>query len=121
MGCRQGKLDGKKDEAATAAAAAEGPAATADASTDADAAGRDQAKEEGKTDDSPKLIVVFGATGTQGGSVVKYLKGDEKFKVRAVTRNAEGEKAKQLAEQGLGEILFKTRCLTVYLMHIFNS
>lgn len=105
MGCRQGKLDGKKDETATTAA--EGPAAaTADSATDA-AAGRDPAKEEGKEAvDSPKLIVVFGATGTQGGSVVEYLKGDESFRVRAVTRNAEGEKAKQLAEQGLAEQLF---------------
>jgi uncharacterized protein YbjT (DUF2867 family) len=48
----------------------------------------------------PKLIVVFGATGNQGGSVVRQLlaKG---FKVRGVTRSTSSEKAKAIISNGV--------------------
>lgn len=47
------------------------------------------------------LIVVFGATGIQGGSVARYLLQDTRsFKVRAVTRHPNSEKAQKLAELG---------------------
>lgn len=45
-------------------------------------------------------IVVFGATGAQGGSVVRHLLGRGK-KVRAVTRNPESEAAKKLKAAGV--------------------
>jgi NmrA-like family len=48
----------------------------------------------------PKVVVVFGATGQQGGSVVRAMKDDKNFVLKAVTRNPESEKAKQLASQG---------------------
>lgn len=54
---------------------------------------------EGAT--SEKLIVVFGATGLQGGSVARALHAAEGYKVRAVTRNPDGDKAKTLAEAGV--------------------
>lgn len=41
-----------------------------------------------------KVIAVCGATGQQGGSVVKYLLEDGGFKVRGLTRNADSPKAK---------------------------
>lgn len=44
-----------------------------------------------------KLIVVYGATGAQGGSLVKALLESTDFKVRAVTRDASADKAKALA------------------------
>lgn len=44
--------------------------------------------------------MVFGATGMQGGSVVRAMKGDDKFKIRAVTRNMNSEKAKALVDEG---------------------
>jgi uncharacterized protein YbjT (DUF2867 family) len=43
---------------------------------------------------SKKIITVFGATGVAGGSVAKYLLEDGEFAVRAVTRNANSDKAK---------------------------
>ena len=48
-----------------------------------------------------RLITVFGATGAQGGGVVKALLAGGKFKVRGVTRSVESKKAKELASQGV--------------------
>jgi uncharacterized protein YbjT (DUF2867 family) len=48
-----------------------------------------------------KLIVVTGATGGQGGSVVATFLKDGSFKVRGVTRNPEGDKAKALMAKGV--------------------
>ncbi|MBE3046152.1 NmrA family NAD(P)-binding protein [Candidatus Bathyarchaeota archaeon] len=42
-------------------------------------------------------IVVLGATGQQGGSVVESLLQNGNWKVRGVTRNVESEAAKKLA------------------------
>ncbi|KAF4302672.1 NAD(P)-binding protein [Botryosphaeria dothidea] len=47
-----------------------------------------------------KVIVVTGATGTQGSSVARVLLQTGKWHVRAVTRNPDGEKAKALAVEG---------------------
>lgn len=49
---------------------------------------------------SDKVIVVFGATGTQGGSVVDALLKDG-WKVRGVTRNPDSEAAQKLAAKGV--------------------
>ena len=46
------------------------------------------------------IIAVCGATGAQGGSVVTALLLSKKFKVRALTRNPEGDKAKTLRDRG---------------------
>ncbi|KAH7148454.1 hypothetical protein EDB81DRAFT_463608 [Dactylonectria macrodidyma] len=52
---------------------------------------------------SPKLITVYGATGSQGGSVVSSLlqNKDKSFALRGITRNSDSEKAKALASQGV--------------------
>lgn len=51
-----------------------------------------------------KVLVVFGATGSQGGSVVKSILNDpkaaEQFHIRAVTRDPTKPNAKKLADQG---------------------
>lgn len=56
------------------------------------------------TPTQPKTVVVFGATGTQGGSVAKALLKDPRtsrqFKVKAVTRDPSKPAAKALVEQG---------------------
>ena len=50
---------------------------------------------------SPKLVVVIGATGQQGGSVVNaLLNHPETYTVRAVTRNINSDKARSLASRG---------------------
>ena len=48
-----------------------------------------------------KLITVFGATGQQGGTVARALKRDGTFKIRGVTRNPDGDKAKALQALGI--------------------
>ena len=49
-----------------------------------------------------KIIAVTGATGAQGGGLVRAILGDKKsgFGVRALTRKADGEKARELAALG---------------------
>jgi uncharacterized protein YbjT (DUF2867 family) len=49
-----------------------------------------------------KIIVVFGATGAQGGGVAHAILNDpdSEFSVRAVTRDPDSEKAKALADMG---------------------
>ena len=46
------------------------------------------------------IVAVCGATGSQGGSVVTALLQSKKFKVRALTRKPDGEKAKSLRDRG---------------------
>lgn len=48
-----------------------------------------------------KLIVVIGATGGQGGSVVTTFLRDPSFKVRGVTRNVNSQEARVLTELGV--------------------
>ena len=49
-----------------------------------------------------KIITVFGATGLQGGGLVRSILNDpnSEFAVRAVTRNPDSDKAKALAKLG---------------------
>jgi uncharacterized protein YbjT (DUF2867 family) len=49
-----------------------------------------------------KIIAVLGATGAQGGGLARAILNDKKseFKVRALTRNINSEKAKELAKSG---------------------
>lgn len=48
-----------------------------------------------------KVIVVTGATGSQGGGVVNVMKKVPGWRVRAVTRNAGSDAAKKLAAEGV--------------------
>lgn len=51
---------------------------------------------------SPKLVTVYGATGTQGRSVIKSLLQNKsgQFRLRGITRNPESDSAKSLAALG---------------------
>ena len=70
------------------------------------------------TSESKKLVVVFGATGQQGGSVVRAILGDEnaasKYSLRAVTRDINKPSAKALAEKGV-------ECVSVRIIFRFPS
>jgi uncharacterized protein YbjT (DUF2867 family) len=49
-----------------------------------------------------KIIAVFGATGAQGGGLARAILADKNggYAVRAITRNANADKAQALAQQG---------------------
>ena len=53
---------------------------------------------------SPKIVTVFGATGNQGGSVVRSLLQNNEFQVRGVTRNPTSDNSKALAAQGVNVV-----------------
>jgi len=49
-----------------------------------------------------QVVAVAGATGKQGGSVVRYLlENGDQFKIRALTRNVNSDKARELQAQGV--------------------
>jgi len=47
------------------------------------------------------IILVSGATGQQGGAVLRYLLKDGGFRVRALTRDTKSQKAEALVRQGV--------------------
>lgn len=59
-----------------------------------------------------KVVVVFGATGVQGGSVAQAILGDSKMKevwsVRGVTRDVSKPSAKALRDQGAETVSVST-------------
>lgn len=49
-----------------------------------------------------RSIVIFGATGAQGGSVLTHLlKSDRPYRIRAVTRDPTKASSKGIADQGV--------------------
>ncbi|KZT59963.1 NAD(P)-binding protein [Calocera cornea HHB12733] len=50
---------------------------------------------------SKKLVVVCGATGAQGGSVVNALLNDERYAVRGLTRDMDGTSSQELIARGV--------------------
>jgi hypothetical protein len=54
------------------------------------------------TSSSATTITVLGATGLQGGSVIKHLLSSPKpYRIRAITRDPSKEAGKKLQEQGV--------------------
>ncbi|XP_059176726.1 nmrA-like family domain-containing protein 1 [Physella acuta] len=55
---------------------------------------------------SKPLVVVFGATGKQGGSVARALARSGEFSVRGVTRDESGARVQELREAGVELVTF---------------
>jgi uncharacterized protein YbjT (DUF2867 family) len=53
--------------------------------------------------ENKKIIAVIGATGAQGKGLIQSVLNDEngEFRIRAITRNANSDKARELAKQGV--------------------
>jgi uncharacterized protein YbjT (DUF2867 family) len=66
-----------------------------------------------------KIITVFGATGNQGGSVIKHILADptlsKEFKIRGITRDVSKPAAQALEKQG---VEMKKVCLLVTLYDV---
>lgn len=67
---------------------------------------------------SKPIIAVFGATGSQGGSVVRYLKDAGQFRVRALTRNP--AKYNGPADEAVGANLDDEQSLTAALQGAYG-
>ena len=61
----------------------------------------DQSASKLSRDSMSKLITVFGATGQQGGAVMRALLASGGFQLRGLTRNPDGDKSKALREKGV--------------------
>jgi nucleoside-diphosphate-sugar epimerase len=48
-----------------------------------------------------KLVLVIGATGGQGGSVISRLLADGSYRLRGITRNSQSKSAQALTEKGV--------------------
>jgi uncharacterized protein YbjT (DUF2867 family) len=62
-----------------------------------------------------KVITVFGATGQQGGSVIRIILQDEnlskEFKIRGVSRDLSKPQSRALASQGVELVLVRLQRL----------
>lgn len=50
---------------------------------------------------SQKIVTIVGATGQQGKAVIAAFAGNATYRIRGLTRNPDGEAARQLAAQGI--------------------
>lgn len=59
------------------------------------------------------IITVFGATGNQGGSVIRSLLADpvlsKEYKIRGITRDITKDAAKKLSSQGVEMVTVSSR------------
>jgi precorrin isomerase len=69
-----------------------------------------------------KIVTIFGATGIQGGSVIKTILGDPKaasqFALRGITRDVSKPAAKLLSMQGVEVVAVGSAMTTIYYIYI---
>lgn len=65
-----------------------------------------------------KILVVFGATGIQGGSVINSILGDPRtareFKIRGITRDPSKPHAKALINRGVECVEVSIKLVSIY-------
>lgn len=66
-----------------------------------------------------KLVVVVGATGGQGGSVIRRFLADGSYRLRGITRNPQSKSSQALAEKGV-EMVTADLTDTVSLISAFK-
>lgn len=68
-----------------------------------------------------KILTVFGATGNQGGSVVRAILNDpalsKEFKIRGITRDVSKPAAKDLASKGVEVVSVCFTSLVLSIRH----
>lgn len=68
-----------------------------------------------------KLLTVFGATGNQGGSVIRTVLGhpqlSKQFRIRAITRDPSKPSGKALADQGVEVVKVYPHPKTTMFLH----
>ena len=67
-----------------------------------------------------KIITVVGATGSQGGSVIRTLLGNKSYKLRAITRDPASDAAKALVAQGVEVVKADANDVVLDLQKIFS-
>ncbi|GFN73551.1 nmra-like family domain-containing protein 1 [Plakobranchus ocellatus] len=70
---------------------------------------------------SKKVVVVFGATGWQGGSVARALVKSGEYSVRGVTRDLHSEKAQRLVRDGVDLMNYDLNDRLVLLLSVVDS
>lgn len=69
-----------------------------------------------------KILVVFGATGNQGGSVINSILGDprtaKEFKIRGITRDPSKPNAKALINRGVECVEVSIKLLFLFYLSL---
>ncbi|MDA0705902.1 MAG: NmrA family NAD(P)-binding protein, partial [Proteobacteria bacterium] len=80
-------------------------------------------KKKAKKKTTKPIIVVTGATGAQGGGLVRAILADPKrsFAVRAVTRNKKSERAQELAKLGAVSVFKQMGQMCCQVKRVFFS
>ena len=71
------------------------------------------------------ILTVFGATGVQGGSIIRAVALDsvlsKTFKIRAITRDTSASSAQELMKQGIEVVTVRNLGIQTRVIHVLND